>query len=125
MSRRLKRLISIWLLAMLAFAQGSVAFAGCAMDRGVLARMLAAPAAHECCEEQMSETMPTNGCVNLATDDLRALGAPVFIGAAPLPGPALIIQMPSATESFLAAAHLFPPPPPAVPPRILLHSFLI
>jgi hypothetical protein len=124
MSRRLKRLVSIWLLGLLAFAQGSLAFAGCAMDREDLARMLAAPPAHECCDEQMPGSMPTNGCVQLATDDLQAVGALTSMAPAPALGAFLIVQLPSVSESLSAAFKLLPQPP-AVPPRIFLHSFLI
>ena len=40
MNLRLIRRVSIWLIAMLAFAQASVAIAACSMERGSLAPML-------------------------------------------------------------------------------------
>ena len=124
MSPRLKRLVSAWLLAVLAFAQGSVVFAGCAVDRGDLARMLDSPAAHDCCDEGAAPAMPANECVNQATADLTAVGAPILIGAAPVLDAVLVVPPRSRGESLLVTARPSPPPPP-IPPRILLHSFLI
>jgi len=131
MSRRAKRLLSIWMLAMLAFTHGSLALAACGMERGQLHEMAAGEAqasAHDCCDEPMPVTqgkLPLSviGCVSHCTADLQAVSfpaAPVFAVASAR----IFVRAP------VAAAHPEPSrlderPPAAVPFRILLHSFLI
>jgi len=131
MSRRAKRLLSIWMLAMLAFAHGSLALAACGMERGQLHEMPAGEAqagGHDCCDEPMPVTqgkrpLSVIGCVSHCTSDLQAVSlpaVPVLAGASAQ----IFVRAP------IAAARSVPSrvderPPAAVPFRILLHSFLI
>lgn len=118
---------AILVLAALAFAQASVALAGCSMDRGMLAVAMAMPADDECgaCEmpkKQLAlESM--NVCVAHCTADLQQVSEPVAI----VPGSAFLTVLfvtrppsdPSSPKGLTAA------PPGAPPHRVLLHSFLI
>lgn len=124
MSRRLRHLVARSLLAFLAFAQGSLAIASCAMDRAELPRMLSGSIQHDCCDEGARNTMPVNGCVSQATSDLQVVGAPIVLAAvAPSAEPVLLVASPALRISLGRTAEA--PPPRLVPPRILLHSFLI
>ena len=125
--RRLRRQVALLMLAVLGFAQASVALAACAMDRGELAQAAgtpphAMPAGHECCDEEDSPAAAGNLCLAHCTSDLQAFGWAGF--AVPAVGRAVLVVLPQAVartpRSAVAAA-----PPPRVPPRILLHSFLI
>lgn len=131
MSRRAKRLLSIWMLAMLAFTHGSLALAACGMERGQLHGMLAGEvqaSGHECCDEPMPVTegkLPRSviGCVSHCTSDLQAVSlsaVPVLAGASER----VFVRAPVAAARS-EAARLDERPPAAVPLRILLHSFLV
>lgn len=124
MNIRLIRRVSIWLIAVLAFAQMSVAIAACSMERGSLAPML--EMADGCgCETQVKPDAPqyANRCVAHCTADLQLSGG----GAALVrsPGDAPVLFVPRFDRSPVARTGLESPPPGTVPPRILLHSFLI
>lgn len=131
MSRRIKRLLSICMLAVLGFSHASLAFAVCGIERGELSQVLASEVRavhHECCDESLAageSTLPmsSNGCLNHCTADLQVfsfLDAPTFIGA----GIQLfVISLPDHARALLQKAD--ERPPAAVPRRILLQSFLI
>ncbi len=128
MTRRARRFISGLLLAALAFSQGSVALAGCLMDRGEMTQSAAqAEMAGDCPEAagyaNGGMPMPATGCVAHCTLELQAFGTATGVMQAPPPTPIpcehLFLES-RAGESFKPSL-----PPPGIPPRILLHSFLI
>jgi hypothetical protein len=124
MNLRLIRRVSIWLIAMLAFAQASVAIAACSMERGSLAPML--EMADGCdCETQVKPDAPqyANRCVAHCTADLQLSGGAAALVRSPADAPVLFVQ--SFDRSPVLCTGLEAPPPGTVPPRILLHSFLI
>lgn len=115
------------MLSVLAFFQASLVLAACAMDRGGLAQVLVASTPHECCDETMGDSldavapMSTNTCVAHTTADLQVVATPPVICAPALLAPLLV------PPAHLAKAVHRPSTPQAaqIPPRILLHSFLI
>jgi hypothetical protein len=119
MNRRLVRRFALALIAVLAFAQASVALAACGMERGEMAQM---SSGGDCCggvDVKMS-ALP-NDCVAHCTADLQLSGLPV-----------VLVQAPAAIQLFMlprvpdrVGARHEPPAPAAPPSRILLHSFLI
>lgn len=113
------------MLAMLTLAQASLALAACAMERGELAQVLtAADAQHDCCPDAACDTVPmtANACVALSTADLQVAGEPAAIFLAIADGPVLLLPRDIA-RSVVPASR--PVRRDHVPPRILLHSFLI
>jgi hypothetical protein len=127
MSRRFKRWLSILVLGVLAFSHVNLVLAACAMDRGQLAQMMSQPSDHECCDETTAPgatamPMAVNSCFSQSTSDLQALGIPASIDRAPA-AVTLVLPLPDARP--VIASRWSAPPPKAVPPRILLHSFLI
>jgi hypothetical protein len=119
MNRRLVRRLALALIAVLAFAQASVALAACSMERGEMAQMSSGA---DCCGgvEVKLSALP-NDCVAHCTSDLQLSGLPV-----------VLVQAPAATQLFMLprvpdriAARHEPPLRAAPPRRILLHSFLI
>ena len=113
------------MLAMLAFSQASTVLAACAMDRSELGQMLDASADHDCCDTGATSgdavPMSNNACATQATSDLQLAGSAPFIVSG-FDGPVLITRAgpprptsPPCTQALRAA----------IPPRILLHSFLI
>jgi hypothetical protein len=124
MNLRLLRRVSIWLIAMLAFAQASIAIAACSMERGSLAPML--EMADGCgCETHVKPDAPqyANRCVAHCTADLQLSGGTAALVRSPADAPVLFVQ--SFDRSPVLRTGLEAPPPGTVPPRILLHSFLI
>jgi len=124
MNPRILRRVSIWLIAMVAFAQASVASAACQMDRGSLRPML--EVAHDCgCETHVKPYSPqyANRCIAHCTADLQLSGLPAALVQAPAHAPVLLL--PRVERRVPGSAGLDAPPPGAAPPRILLHSFLI
>lgn len=126
MSRRLRRWVCLVMLGTLAFWQANLVLAACAMDRGQLGQMFAAGESHDCCDEAMApgddpRPMTPNACVAHSTADLQALGLPPSLPAAPT---VVVLVVPRA-DSQRPLASWPAVRPPAVPPRILLHSFLI
>jgi hypothetical protein len=128
MNRRLKRWLSVVMLATLALSHVSLALAACAMDRGQLAQMMSQSAEHECCDDATApvgpDAMPmaTTACLSQSTSDLQAFGIPPSIDQAPA---AAVLVLPSPDLTWVVASRWSAPPPKTVPPRILLHSFLI
>ena len=131
MTRRLKRWLSILVLGALAFSHASLVLATCAMDRGELSQMMSVEpgGVHDCCDEAVpvpgGERLPMsgNGCLSHCISDLQASGVPVITIAPPLDVPLLIL--PRSEYRGLRTPVVAAPLPPTVPPRILLHSFLI
>ena len=127
MSRRLRRWIALLMLGLLGFAQAGVALAACLADRGEMAGMASAPAhgaaGHACCEDgDRAPGPPTNICVAHCTSDLQAFGWASF--AVPRVAALVIAVIPRAS---IVAVWYTPAeaPPPRIPPRILLHSYLV
>jgi len=114
-------------LALLAFAQGSVAFSGCSMDRGTVGRITAVDNDKSAadCETPMTETSPQNAnlCVLHCTWDLQVAGVAVALLRSPADLPILTVALPHAAPAPRTGLHA--PPSGAPPRRILLHSFLI
>jgi hypothetical protein len=124
---RIRRQVALVMLAVLGFAQASVALAACAMDRGELAQAAGAPshgmpAGHECCDEEDAQAGASNLCFAHCTSDLQAFGWAGFAVAA-APRAVIVVQLQAVASAPPAA--VAEAPPPRVPPRILLHSFLI
>lgn len=122
MSARAIRRIALAVIALLVYAQGSVALAGCTKHRGDMAQ---AGAVHECCDTTDVQPGPrlVNGCLSHCTADLQLFELPVTLVRAP--ADAVVLNVPVADAD--------PPDPrghsvhatPAVPPRILFQSFQI
>ena len=125
MNLRTIRRVSIWLIALLAFAQASVAIAACSMDRGSLAPML--EMAGDCgdCETQVKPDAPqyANRCVAHCTSDLQLSGSLAALAVHPANVPVLFLPRAEVYRVPRAVVHVSPSG--AVPVRILLHSFLI
>ncbi|HYT47851.1 MAG TPA: hypothetical protein VEL04_05485 [Burkholderiales bacterium] len=124
MNRSLLRRVSLWLIAVLAFAQASVATAACQMDRGGLTTML--EVAHDFgCETQVKPYFPQypNRCIAHCTVDLQLSGLPAALVQAP--ADAAVLLLPRVERRGPRSTGLDAAPPGAAPPRILLHSFLI
>jgi hypothetical protein len=126
MAVRLKRRIALLTLALLAFAQASVAFSSCSMDRGTMAPAMAADndefAAD--CETPITTTPSSaNLCALHCTWDLQVAGVAVALLRSPAGLPILTVALPRAAPAPRTG---LPAPPSGAPPhRILSHSFLI
>lgn len=125
MSRRSFRRIAITLIAFMAFAQASVALAGCPMERGGLSAMLQTGEPCGGCETEFKPYFPefANRCVAHCTADLQNAGPAVALVRSP-GEPPLLVVFPALAPASLDRG-LEAPPPGAPPRRILLHSFLI
>lgn len=122
MNRSRLRRIAFLLTALLLFAQGSVALAACAMDRGSMAPAIDMAADMECdCGQMEANTPPTAKCVAHCTVDLQLSGAALVLVHAP--SVCAVLQVAAFRDSSIRAEKS--PPRSGVPPRILLHSFLI
>jgi hypothetical protein len=123
MTLRLIRRTALMLIALFAFAQASVAVAGCLMDRGSMAASQEMAADNGCDCPPADGGGPSAVCVSHCTADLQLFGqymAPV-VHAAPQHG-VLVVH---GSDRRLAVAIPYVPPPATPPRRILLHSFLI
>jgi len=127
MAIRLKRRVALLTLALLAFAQASVAFSSCSMDRGTMSPVTAADnaASGADCETPMTETSPQNAnlCALHCTWDLQVAGVAVALLRSPADLPILTVALQHAARA--PRTGLYAPPLGAPPHRILLHSFLI
>jgi hypothetical protein len=125
MKRQLLRRIALALIAMLVFAQGSVALAACSMDRGSLAPMLEMADGCGDCEIQVKPDGPqyANRCLAHCTSDLQLSGSFAVLAVHPADVPLLVLPRAAVYGVPRAVAQVSPPG--AVPVRILLHSFLI
>ena len=127
MALRLIRRVAILLIGLLAFAQASVSLAACPLERGSLARVVAATSEAPCsgCGTAVTEYGPhyANRCVAHCTADLQLAGLPLAIVRGAADSPVLVVAGP---ERHPAARTGLDAPPPGTPPRrILLHSFLV
>jgi len=126
MAVRLKRRVALLTLALLAFAQASVAFSSCSMDRGTMGPAMAADndefAAD--CETPITTTPSSaNLCALHCTWDLQVAGVAVALLRSPAGLPILTVALPRAAPA--PRTGLLAPPSGAPPHRILSHSFLI
>jgi len=126
MAVRLKRRIALLTLTLLAFAQASVAFSSCSMDRGTMGSAMAADndefAAD--CETPITTTPSSaNLCALHCTWDLQVAGVAVALLRSPAGLPILTVALPRAAPA--PRTGLLAPPSGAPPHRILSHSFLI
>lgn len=124
MNRQLVRRVSLWLIAMLVFAQASVAMAACTMERGTMMQTL--QTIDSCgCETHLKTDGPqyASRCVAHCTADLQLAGLAPTLVRAPAEAPVLLV--PRGEQRSAVRAGLEAPPSGAVPLRILLHSFLI
>ena len=127
MRYRSNRWIARLLLAVMAFAQASVAFADCPSDRGRLSHVLAADAMATCesVAVALTEYGPqyANQCLAHCTADLQIPIVPVAIVRSAADAPVLFLAR--VERSAVRPAGLQGPAPGTPPPRILLHSFQI
>jgi hypothetical protein len=124
MNRSLLRRTALLLTALFLFAQGSVALAACAMDRGSMAPAMEMAADMECdCGATEANTTPNANCVAHCTADLQLPGgAAVLVRASAI---SAVLHVVAFREHSIQAFNGKVPPPRGVPSRILLHSFLI
>src|SRR5687768_13662456 len=113
MKRSLLRRTAVLLTAFLLFAQGTVALAACAMDRGAMASAMEIPADVQCdCGEMQVNSGPSANCVAHCTADLQlAGGAAVFVGAPIVPALYAVAFPDSSIRIAVGKA----PPPRSVP----------
>ena len=126
MAVRLKRRVALLTLALLAFAQASVAFSSCSMDRGTMGPVIAADnaASGADCETPITTTPSSaNLCALHCTWDLQVAGVAVALLRSPAGLPILTVALPRAAPA--PRTGLLAPPSGAPPHRILSHSFLI
>lgn len=123
MNRYLVRRVATLLMALFLFAQGSVVLAACAMDRASMAQAMtmASDESCTCGGTEMQQTV-TASCVAHCTVDLQLAGLPIALVHGAASAPVLVVPM---AEVHPGLSVLRAPPPRTVPPRILLHSFLI
>lgn len=125
MNLRLIRRVSIWVIAVLAFAQASVAIAACSMDRGSLVPMLEMSEGCGDCKTEVKPDAPqyANRCVAHCTSDLQLSGSLAALSVHPAEVPVLVL--PHAAVYRVPRGIAQASPSSAPPVRILLHSFLI
>lgn len=115
------------LLAVMVFAQASIAFADCPADRSQLSHVLAtdAMAACESVAVALTEYGPqyANRCLAHCTADLQIPAVAVAIVRSAADAPVLFLARVELSQ--VRPAGLQGPAPGTPPPRILLHSFLI
>jgi hypothetical protein len=110
------------LIALLAFAHGSLALAACDMDRGSMAQAMAMSDMPDCDGVAGEDAVPGSACVSHCSSDLQLPGLQVPLVREPATVLVLVVQL---RERNFDGALLAAPPHPAPPRRILLHSFLI
>jgi hypothetical protein len=127
MKLRLLRRISVGLIAVLAFAQASVAIAACTLDRGSLSQMMAPSSDMPCadCGTSVSDFGPlyANRCVAHCTSDLQLSASLAALAVHPADVPVLVLPRAGVYHVPRAVVHVSPSG--AVPVRILLHSFQV
>jgi hypothetical protein len=126
MAVRFKRRVALLALALLAFAQASVAFSSCSMDRSTMGPVMAADndESGADCETPITTTpQSVNLCALHCTWDLQVAGAAVALLRSPAVLRILTVAPPHSAPA--PRTGLLAPPSGAPPHRILLHSFLI
>ena len=123
MNLHLVRRVATLLIALFVFAQGSVVFAACTMDRASMAQAMTMASDESCtCGGSEMQKSVTASCVAHCTVDLQLAGLPIALVHGAVSTPVLVVP-PAEVHPSLTALHT--PPPPPLPRRILLHSFLI
>jgi len=132
MNEGVRRWIVAAMLAVMAFAQANLAFAGCEVERRSLAHaMMASADMPSGCDEQSMQRVPqlSARCLAHCTSDLQISGNPGFPGGAAAiarhPGESGMLLTKAAGLQSSARATAVPPPAGTVPIRILLHAFRI
>ncbi|MGH8221904.1 MAG: hypothetical protein ACREQZ_02920 [Woeseiaceae bacterium] len=125
MRARIVRRIAIALIALLGFAQASLALADCPIERGALAQAVEAANDEGCCGVSVSgfESLYGNRCVAHCTSDLQLAGLATALVRSPADMPVLLLERRDYGAG--GGTGLQAPPPGAPPTRILLHSYLI
>lgn len=114
------------LLAAVAFAQASLAFSACQLERGRLAQAIGVSDERPCDDGVVVAkdwTKYTNRCLAHCTADLQTTGGAVALVRNPAVEPVLLLERMELLP--VAGTRLEIPPLGAPPMRILLHSFLI
>src|SRR4051812_14822638 len=94
MNLRLKRRLAIAVLALLAFAQASMALAACAMDRGSMGQAMTMPSDEPCdCGAAEVQQPVSATCVAHCTADLQAAGLPVALVRQAASTPVLVVAL--------------------------------
>jgi hypothetical protein len=121
MKSRAVRRIALALIALLLYAQGSVALAACLMDRGSMAQA----AAHDCCDMPDADLGPQlgTGCVAHCTADLQIFELPAKLLSAPADAP--VLSVPPADVQSPGLRWMVASPPGSVPQRVLFRKLLI
>jgi hypothetical protein len=125
MTRTLRRWTALLLLAVFSFSHASLALADCPVDRATLAQAISQAAENPCCNAVSPvgyESLYGNRCIAHCTSDLRAAGLAVALVRAPADAPVFLLAR---VDRDAAGPRSDASPPETVPPRILLHSFLI
>lgn len=126
-TRNIKRRLAALLLAAVAFAQASVAFSACPLDRESLPSAMgtANATAHECETAIATDwTKFPNRCFAHCTTDLQTVGEAGALVRSPADAPVLRLAL-QEPMPFQRIGREALPPPVAPPPRILFHQFLI
>src|SRR6266513_3538123 len=120
-----RRRVALLMIGLLAFAQGSVAFAACSIERGAAAMAMAPDEPCADCAAATSGAAPKypNLCAAHCTSELQLASAAASIVRGPADLPVLRVARPELGPAPHTALHA--PPPGAPPRRILLHSSLI
>ena len=126
LKRCCRRWLAMLVLATIAFAQSSLAFSGCRLDRKSLPRALgsASAVAHDCESAVATDwTEFPNRCLAHCTSDLRTVGNSVALVRSPADAPALALLRLDGLPFPRTGLEESPPGTP--PPRILFQQFLI
>lgn len=124
MTRTLIRRMAMLLIAMLGFAQASIAFADCPMERASIAHMVSMSPDESCedCASSLTGPVYANRCAAHCATDAQLTSSPVTLVRGVAEAPVFVlppIVLPAPKRGLEA-------PPPGTPPRrILLHSFLV
>jgi len=109
------------LLALLAFAHGSLALAVCGMDRGSMAQAMAMSDMPDC-DSAGGAPAPSAVCAAHCSSDLQLPGMQLLLVREAAAVAVLVVEL---REHRFECALFAVLPHPAPPPRILLHSFLV
>jgi hypothetical protein len=125
-TRKLKCWIALVVLAALAFAQASIAIAGCELDRRAFLQIAISGTAEDReCDMQLIGQAPisSNRCAAHCTADLQISGMAAAIVREV--GESSVLRLPPSTVRLSIGPSADAAPNAPIPIRILLHSFLI
>lgn len=125
MSRRAFRRIALVLLALLGFAQASIALAACTMDRSALGPANVDSATMECGLPEHTDPGPVNANVCLAHCTADLTSTPGVAPVVPALPQTPVLTLPRIDQTARPLMHEQVPPPGMPPPRVLFHSYLI